>query len=121
MNCFIIIGIDKNDRDVSMSKVAHVATKGAKVGNYKKVTIKKAVVTKAGKLKAGSKLALKAKAVRASKLKVKKYRAVGYETSNAAVATVSSKGVVTAKARGTCYVYAYAQNGVFKTIKVTVK
>ena len=33
----------------------------------------------------------------------------------------SAKGVVTAKARGTCYVYAYAQNGVFKTIKVTVK
>lgn len=54
-------------------------------------------------------------------LKVKKYRALKYETRNAAVATVSGKGVVTAKARGTCYVYAYAQNGVFKTIKVTVK
>ena len=37
------------------------------------------------------------------------------------VAAVSSKGVITAKAAGICYVYAYAQNGVFKTIKVTVK
>ena len=119
---FIIIGIDKNDRVVSMSKVAHVATKGGKVGNYKSVTVKKTVVTKAGKLKAGSKLSLGAKAVKASKkLKVKKRRALKYESSDTAVAAVSSKGVITAKAAGTCYVYAYAQNGVSKKIKVTVR
>ena len=119
---FIIIGVDGNDRVVSMSKVAHVATKGGKVGNYKSVTVRKTVVTKAGKLKAGSKLSLGAKAVKASKkLKVKKRRALKYESSDTAVATVSSKGVITAKAAGTCYVYAYAQNGVSKKIKVTVR
>ena len=118
---FLIIGIDSNDRVISMSKVAHVATKGGKAGNYKSVTISKSVVTKAGKLKSGNKLTLKAKAVKASKLKVKKLRVLRYETSDAAVASVSSKGVITAKAAGTCYVYAYAQNGVCKAVKVTVK
>ena len=119
---FIIVGIDGNDRVVSISKVAHVATKGGKVGNYKSVTVKKAVVNKAGKLKVGGKLSLKAKAVKTSKkLKVTKRRALKYESDDTAVATVSSKGVITAKAAGTCYVYAYAQNGVFKKIKVTVQ
>lgn len=32
-----------------------------------------------------------------------------------------SKGVVKAKKKGTCYIYAYAQNGVYKKIKITVK
>ena len=106
---------------ILMTAQAVIATKGGKVGNYKSVTVKKTVVTKAGKLKAGSKLSLGAKAVKASKkLKVKKRRALKYESSDTAVATVSSKGVITAKAAGTCYVYAYAQNGVFKKIKVTV-
>ena len=34
---------------------------------------------------------------------------------------LSWKKVSKAKKKGTCYIYAYAQNGVFKKIKVTVK
>ena len=65
---------------------------------------------------------LGAKAVAASKkLKVKKHRAVKYESTDKAVATVTSKGVIKGKAKGTCFVYAYAQNGVSAKIKVTVK
>ena len=42
-------------------------------------------------------------------------------TSNKKVATVNSSGKVTAKGKGTCYIYTFAHNGVSKQIKVTVK
>ena len=74
------------------------------------------------RVEAGKTFKLVAKAVpQNKKLKVKKHRAIAYETSNPGVAKVSKKGVVTAKAAGACYVYAYAQDGVSQRIKVTVK
>ena len=119
---FIVVALDKNNNVVSSSRVIHVATKGGKVGNHKKVTVSKSVIRKAKKLKVGKSLKLKAKAVpQSKKLKVKKHVAVRYESTDVNIATVSKKGVVKAKNKGTCYVYAYAQNGVFKAIKVVVK
>ena len=44
-----------------------------------------------------------------------------YATSNSSVATVGKDGTITAKGKGTCYIYVYAQNGYAKKIKVTVK
>ena len=119
---FIVVALDRNNNVVSASKLIHVATKGGKAGNHKKVTVSKSVIKKAKKLKKGKSLKLKAKAVPQSrKLKVKKHRAVAYESSNINIATVSKKGVVKAKNKGACYIYAYAQNGVCKKIKVVVK
>ena len=46
---------------------------------------------------------------------------VTYSSSNKKVATVSSKGVIKAKKKGTCTIYVYAQNGVCQTVKVKVK
>ena len=118
---FMILALDKNgEKVVSSSKIIHVATKGGKAGNVSKVT------TKASKNKVtiskGKKFKLAGKQVAASKkLKVKPHRPVTYETTNAKIATVSKKGVITGKKKGTCYIYAYAQNGVFAKIKVTVK
>lgn len=117
---FLLVALDKNNKVVSTSKTVHAATTGGKVGNSKKVT------TKAKKNKVTVKVkktfSLKAKAVPASKkLKVKKHRAIKYETSNAKIATVNAKGVIKGVKKGTCYVYAYAQNGVCAKIKVTVK
>ena len=117
---FMVVAFDADNKVVSASKIVHVATKGGKIGNDK------AVKTKAKKnkvtLKAGKTFKLVAKAVpQNKKLKVKKHRAIAYETSNPGVAKVSKKGVVTAKAAGACYVYAYAQDGVSQRIKVTVK
>ena len=43
------------------------------------------------------------------------------ESSNKKVAVVNRNGVITGKGKGTCYVYAYAQNGIFRKTKVTVK
>ena len=67
---------------------------------------------------------LGAKAVpQSSKKKPKRHVAMRYESSDKSIATVSPKGVIKAvgKKGETCYVYAYAQNGVFKKIKVVVK
>ena len=46
---------------------------------------------------------------------------VRYLSTNTKVATVTSKGKIKGVKAGTCYVYAYAHNGVFKKITVTVK
>ena len=117
---FIIVALDGNRNVVSTSKVIHAATKGGKVGNDKSVS------TKAKKNKVTVKVkktfVLKAKAVPVSKkMKVKKHRSIAFESSDKTIATVSARGVITGKRKGTCYVYAYAQNGVSKKITVTVK
>ncbi len=117
---FIIYAVGKNGKTLSTSKTVHVATPGGKVGNDKsvKTAAKKNKVT----LKKGKTFKLKAKAVPASKkLKVQRHRKMAYETSNNKIAKVTSKGVIKAVGKGTCYVYAYTQNGVFAKIKVTVK
>lgn len=117
---FVIVALDSKSRVVSSSKIIHVATKGGKVGNAGKVT------TKAKKnkvqIKKGKTFKLAGKQTPAvKKLKVKKHRAVTYESTNTKIATVTKKGVIKGVGKGTCYVYAYAQNGVFAKIKVTVK
>lgn len=48
-------------------------------------------------------------------------KVIRYESSDKEIATVNSKGKITAKGKGSCYVYVYAQNGVYKRIKVTVQ
>ncbi|MBQ1406686.1 MAG: leucine-rich repeat protein [Eubacterium sp.] len=117
---FLLVAIDAKNNVLSTSKTVHAATTGGKVGNAKKVTTKakKNKVT----VKFKKKFKLAAKAVAASKkLKVKKHRALMYETSNAAIATVTKKGVIKGVKKGKCKVYAYAQNGVCAVITVTVK
>ena len=119
---FMIVALDKDSNVVSASKMIYVTKKGNKVGNHKSVKVSKTVIAKAKKLKKGKTLKLKAKAVpQSKKLKVKKYVSLRYESTNSKIATVNKKGKITAKAKGTCYVYAYAQDGVFKKVKVKVK
>ena len=118
---FIVVALDGNDKVVSTSKVIHVVTKGGTYGNYSKVTVSKAIVTKAQSMKVGGKLSLRAKAVKASGVKVRTHRVLKYESSNKKIATVSSKGIIRAKAKGTCYVCAYTQDGTYRRVKVVVK
>ena len=119
---FIIVALDQNNNVVSTSKLIHVATKGGKVGNHKRITVKKRIIKKAKTLKKGKSLKIRAKLVpQSKKLKVKKHVALRYESSNASIATVSSKGAIKARGKGTCSVYVFAQNGVSKKLKVVVK
>ncbi len=115
---YLIMAFDKNNKILSASKTIHVATKGGKVGNYKKVKLNKTKKT----LKKGKTFKLKATCVKESKkLNVKNHRKVKYESTNTKVATVSAKGKIKAKKKGTCKIYAYAQNGVSKAITIKVK
>lgn len=88
------------------------------VGNYKqvvKITVKKPtmkLVKSSAKLKKGKKVTIKVKAAPVSK--------VTFKSSNKKVATVSSKGVVKAKKKGTAIITVKC-NGITKKFKVTVK
>lgn len=88
------------------------------VGNYKqvvKITVKKPTMklTKSSaKLKKGKKVTIKVKAAPVSK--------VTFKSSNKKVATVSSKGVVKAKKKGTATITVKC-NGITKKFKITVK
>ena len=115
-----IVALDKNNNVLTTSKIVYIATLGGKYTNIKSLTTKakKDKVT----IKKGKTFKLGVKVKKASlKLKTKNYRKTAYETSNKKIATVTSKGVIKAKKKGTCYVYVYTQNGIFKKIKVTVK
>ena len=120
----LVVALDENGRVISTSKLIHVATRGGKVGNHKSILIKKPAISKGKslKLKKGRRFKIRAIAVPQSrKLKVKKHVGIRYETTNKKIATISNKGVIKAKAKGTCCVYVYAQNGIYKKIKIKVR
>ena len=48
-----------------------------------------------------------------------KYMTATSVSDNVNIAAVSKNGKVTAVKKGTCSIYVYAQNGVYKKIKVT--
>ncbi len=119
---FIVVALDKNNMVVSTSKLIHVATKGGKVCNHKSLKIEKNVISKAKKIKKGKSLKLNATTVlQDKKLKVNNHVGLRYESTNKNVATVTSKGMIKGKKKGSCTVYVYAQNGVMKAINVKVK
>ena len=119
---FLVVALNKKNEVVSTSRMIHVATKGGKYTNYKSISVEKAVITKAKNLKKGKSLKLEAKQIKVTKsLKARKHVPIRYESSNKSIAKVTSKGVIKALKKGTCYVYIYAQNGVYKKIKVVVK
>lgn len=102
--------------NLAVSKTVYTITKGGKYGVAKKVKVNDSSIS----LKVKGTFKLKATEVKADK-KIKQYRKVCFESSNKKIATVSKSGKITAKKKGTCYIYAYAQNGVCKKVKVTVK
>ena len=113
-----IVVAEGNGKTRAISKTIYIATKGGKFGNHKVVKVKKSKV----KLKKGKIAKIKAVAKAASKkLKVKKHRKLSYETSNPKVVKVLKNGKIKAVGKGSCVVYVYAQNGVYKAVKVKVK
>gem|GEM_PF-2861742 len=119
---FIVVALDKNNKVIATSKSVHIPTKGGKKLTYKKVTVSKKTLKKAKALKKGKTLKIKATAVKENKkVKAKPHRPLAYESSNPSIATVTSKGVIKGKKKGSCTVYVYAQNGVFAKIPVKVK
>lgn len=116
---FIVMAVKGNGTArtvLTTSKTVHAYTAGGTYSNYKSIKPNKKSVT----LKTGKTFKLKVTAVsKGGKIKI--HRKICYESSNTDIATVSSKGKIKAKAAGTCYVFAYAQDGTYKSIKVKVK
>ena len=104
---------------LAKSNVLHVAMKQSKFTNAKSITLNKKKVT----LKVNKTFKIQAKVKLASKKKKQMVheKAYRYYTDNSNVATVSKKGVITAKAKGSCLIYVLTNNGVYQKIKVTVK
>ena len=100
----------------AVSKKIHATTLGGKYGVAKAVKVNKTKAT----VKKGKTFKIKASEIKKDK-KIRRHRAICYESSNTKIATVNSKGKIKAKKKGKCTIYVYAQNGVYKTVKVTVK
>lgn len=107
--------VDGKKVALSTSKTVHVTTKGGKFGNPKKVTHAKKITLKKGKKKS---LKAKLKVTKKMKAHIAKFR---YESKNPKIAKVNKKGKVTAKKKGSCKIFIYAQNGVYKQVTVKVK
>ena len=108
---------------INTSMDIHVVTKGGKYGVAKAVSITKISGTKSTTkvtLAKGKTATIKAKEIPADK-PISQHRAICYESSDKNVATVTKIGVIQAKGKGSCKIYVYAQNGVYKTVTVTVK
>ncbi len=102
-------------RSIATSVTVHIATKGGKYGNPTGISYGKNKVT----VKAGRSFTLKPKLKTKKKVKthIAKFR---YESSNPAIATVSKKGKIKGVKKGSCNIYIYTQNGIYKKVKVSV-
>ena len=110
--------IDGEKVIIMTSKVVHSVTESKTYANPTKITLNVASV----KLAVGKTKTISGQVVLPKGKKGKEHTAaIRYESTDKKVATVNSKGKIAAKSKGICYVYAYAQNGVYKRIKVTVK
>lgn len=101
---------------LAKSKVVHTTTTGGNYGNAKSVKVNKTAVS----LTVGKNFTIKAEQVVKDK-RIANHQNIKFESSNSKIASVTDKGVIKAKKKGTCYIYVYAQNGVYQKIKVTVK
>ena len=106
---------------IGKSDVMHVATTGKGYGYTKKINLKSTSIT----LKKGKSAYVKASLVSTSKKYNKTMKehnpSIRYISSAQTVATVNSKGKVTARGKGTCYIYCYGVDGVSRKVKITVK
>ena len=109
---FLVVAVDGEGNILATSKTIHCVTNGGKAGNNTKVVLNKKKVT----LKKGKSVKLTAKLK--SKKPVHIHRNIAWESDNPKVATVTKNGKIKAVGKGSCTVYAYAQNGVYAKVKV---
>ena len=122
VKCYVVAYKKVDGKKVTIGKsiTGHaVGKKNTTVTDVKKIQTKKSAYS----LKKGKTAKIKATIVKKNnKLPLFGHTAkFRYDTSNKKVATVSKDGKITAKGKGTCYVYIYAVNGCAKKVKGTVK
>ncbi|MBR6396570.1 MAG: Ig-like domain-containing protein, partial [Lachnospiraceae bacterium] len=106
---------------IGRGPLVHEYTSGGTktISDAKKLTVESTDIS----LEKGDTYKINAKITKRDKKKklfghVDKFR---YKSTNKGIASVSKDGNIKGEKAGTCYVYAYAHNGVHKRIKVTVK
>ena len=124
---FVVVAYDAQGRVLQTTKTVHISPKGNKKKSvYKGVFLKVRAGSKYQNvrsltLSAGESVKLKYGPVLFKKTKVVRHVKIRFESSDTGVAAVTRKGKITAVKAGTCRIYAYAQNGVGKTLTVNVK
>lgn len=110
--------IDGKKVYIAKSNPLHVALKDAKATNAKKVTVNQTNV----RLKAGDTFVVRSRTrlENTNKKELLHVAAYRYYTSDQSVASVSKTGKIKALKSGTCVIYVVANNGVYRTIEVTV-
>ena len=118
-----VLGQDLNGEPVEMdSWEALVFPADGKYTNVKKLSLT-ADVGASFTMASGETKGLDAKVTKVKKSKKlpKTYAPIRYSSSDESIATVDENGQVTAKAGGSCFIYAFGTNGVFQSVGVTVK
>ncbi len=101
------------------SNTMHVTTTSRKYTNVKSIRASRTALT----LRSGEtqKIRTTVKLADADKKLRKHENVIKYTSSKPAVATVNSKGKITAVSRGKCTIYVYAADGIYTKVKVTVE
>ena len=114
--------VDGSKKKLGKTITAHIV--GRKNKTYTNVKAIKLAKNKAT-IKVGKTYKIKASVVlvdsKKKMLSDKHAATFRYASSDRKIATVDKNGKVTAKKKGTCYVWIYAKNGYAKKVKVTVK
>ncbi len=101
---------------IAKSYAVHSVTTGGKYGNPSAPKVGKSSVS----IKVGKTTKMNASVSSSKKVKLHTSK-LRYYSSDTSIAKVSSSGKITAKKKGTCNVYAVAQNGKKVKVKVAVK
>ena len=116
---YVVVAYKKSGSEkkiLTTSKSVHCVTDGGKKGNPNKLTVNKSKLT----LKKGKTAKIKA-TMKGNKTVATHNAKFRYESSNTKIATVDKSGKIKAKKKGSATIYVYTQNGMYKTVKVTVK
>lgn len=109
--------INKKKVTIAQTYSMHIATTGKKHAYARNLQVNRTNVV----LNRGKRTALRTKVIYSSGKIQNHIAAVRFSSSNSRVATVNSRGIISARNKGTCIIYCYASNGVRKKVRVTVR
>lgn len=109
--------INKKKVTIAQTYSMHIATIGKKHAYARNLQVNRTNVV----LNRGKRTALRTKVIYSSGKIQNHIAAVRFSSSNSRVATVNSRGIISARNKGTCIIYCYAPNGVRKNVRVTVR